>query len=290
MSNHPMPRPRRKGARRPTRPKSTGPQSRNHHWLYQESVQSPDVHFSFFDRTFRKRNGRHPLSLKEDFCGTALLASEWVERRRTNTALGVDLDAETLHWGEQHNIARLSDEQRQRITLRRDNVLHVTRPRVDLVVALNFSYFIFRTRSELIEYFRAARRSLSPGGLFIGDMFGGWEAQRPMVERTRHRGFTYLWELDQYDPIGNFARFHIHFKFHDRGGIRRAFTYEWRLWTIPEISELLSEAGFRHVDIYWEGIDRRSGYGDSVFRKTVRATNSQGWIAFFVASDGPKRA
>jgi len=54
--------------------------------------------------------------------------------------------------------------------------------------------------------------------------------------------------------------------------------------------ELLIEAGFRHVDIYWEGIDRRSGYGNSVFRKCVRATNSPGWIAFFVASDGPKRA
>jgi hypothetical protein len=111
-----------------------------------------------------------------------------------------------------------------------------------------------------------------------------------MVERTRHSGFTYLWEQDQYDPIGNFARFHIHFKFHDRGGIRKAFTYEWRLWTIPEIRELLIEAGFRHVDIYWEGIDRRSGYGNSIFRKCTRATNSPGWIAFFVASDGPKRA
>jgi len=290
MSNHPMPRPRRKTARRPTPPPVMGPKSRNRHWLYQESVQSPEVHFDFFDRIFRERNGRKPASLKEDFCGTALLASEWVERRATNTVLGVDLDAETLRWGQQHNIDRLTDDQRERVTLRRANVLQVTRPRVDLVVALNFSFFIFRSRTELLEYFRAARRSLSPGGLFIGDMFGGWEAQRPMIEKTRYRGFTYLWELDQYDPIGNFARFHIHFKFHDRGGIRRAFTYEWRLWTIPEVRELLVEAGFRHVDIYWEGIDRRSGYGNSVFRKSTRATNSQGWIAFFVASDGPKRA
>jgi len=168
-------------------------------------------------------------------------------------------------------------------------VLDVVRPQADLIVALNFSYFIFRTREELRAYFRAARRSLAPGGLFIGDIFGGWESQKPLTERTRYRGFTYLWELDQYDPVANFARFHIHFEFHDRGGIRRAFTYNWRLWTIPEIVEILREAGFRDIDIYWEGIDRRSGYGNSVFRKTERAENAPGWIAFFVASDRPKR-
>ena len=87
--------------------------------------------------------------MKEDFCGTALLASVWVERRRTNTALGVDLDAPTLAWGRKHNLSRLSDEQRARVTLLRGNVLDVTRPRVDLIVALNCSYFIFRTRDEL---------------------------------------------------------------------------------------------------------------------------------------------
>ena len=87
----------------------------------------------------------------------------------------------------------------------------------------------------------------------------------------------------------NFARFHIHFKFHDRGGIRRAFTYNWRVWTVPEIREILLEAGFRHAEIYWEGIDRRSGFGNSIFRKAQHAENSPGWIAFFIAGDGPKR-
>lgn len=292
MSNHPVPRlrrasskPRARRAKGPVR----GPKSRDRHWLYQESVQSPDVHFGFFDRVYRQRNGEPPASLKEDFCGTALLASEWVERRRGNTAIGVDLDAGTLAWGRAHNIARLSDDQRRRVKLLRANVLDVTRPRVDLVVALNFSYFIFLTRDELRAYFRAARRSLAPGGLFIGDIFGGWEAQKPLTERTRYRGFTYLWQLDGFDPVDNFARFHIHFKFHDRGGIRRAFTYNWRLWSIPEIVEILREAGFRHVDVYWEGIDRRSGFGNSVFRKIESAENAPGWIAFFVASNGPKK-
>ena len=291
MSNHPMPRPRRASRPKARRRKGPvrGPKSRDRHWLYQESVQSPDIHFAFFDRVYRQRNGVPPASLKEDFCGTALLASEWVERRKTNTAIGVDLDAPTLAWGQRQNLSRLSDEQRSRVSLLRANVLDVSRPRVDLIVALNFSYFIFRTRDELRTYFEAARGSLAPGGLFIGDIFGGWEAQKPLTERTRHSGFTYLWQLDYYDPVDNFARFHIHFEFRDRGGIKRAFTYNWRLWTIPEIREILLEAGFRHVEIYWEGIDRRSGYGNSVFRKTESAENAPGWIAFFIASDGPKK-
>jgi SAM-dependent methyltransferase len=291
MSNHPMPRVRRKSRTKSARKTGPvrGPRSRDLHWLYQESVQSPDVHFGFFDRVYRQRNGVYPSVLKEDFCGTALLAAEWVERRPTNKAIGLDLDAPTLAWGREHNIAKLTPDQRKRLTIRRANVLDVAGTRADLVVALNFSYFIFRTRDELRAYFRAARRSLAPGGLFIGDIFGGWESQKPITERTRYRGFTYLWQLDHYDPVANFARFHIHFKFHDRGGIRRAFTYDWRLWTIPEIVEILGEAGFDNVDIYWEGIEQRTGFGNSVFRKTVRAENSPGWIAFFVASSGSKR-
>ncbi len=274
----------RTGARRARTRTFSGPKSRDPHWLYQESVQSPEVHFGFFERAFQERNGRRPRSLKEDFCGTAILAAQWVDGRRDRTAIGVDLDGATLRWGRVHNIAPLSEPARARITLRRDDVMHVVRPKVDIVVALNFSYFIFRSRAALRTYFESARRSLSPGGIFVIDMFGGWDAERPMVERTRFRGFTYLWELHHYDPVSNFAQFYIHFQFHDGGGIRRAFSYPWRLWTIPEIREILLEAGFKDLDLYWEGFDRKSGLGNSVFRRVEKSKNSPGWIAFFVAS------
>jgi SAM-dependent methyltransferase len=266
-----------------------GPRSRDRHWLYQQAVQSPEVHFHFFDRVYRERNGRLPFVLKEDFCGTALAAREWVLHRDGNAALGVDLDAPTLRWGRAHNLDTLDGERRRRVVLKRGNVLHVTRPKVDLVVALNFSYFIFRTREALREYFVAARKSLAPGGLFIGDIFGGWESQRPMQERTRHPGFTYVWDQTRFDPIANYGEFNIHFEFHDGGGIRRAFTYHWRMWSIPEIREVLAEAGFGRVDIYWEEIDRRTGFGNSRFRRMTTASNAEGWIAYFVASAGKKR-
>jgi len=274
----------RKAPRRASARKPSGPKSRDPHWLYQESVQSPEVHFGFFEKAYQERNGRKPLSLKEDFCGTALLAAQWVEGRADRTAIGVDLDGPTLQWAQKHNLAPLSDDARSRITLRRDDVMHVVRPKVDLVVALNFSYNIFRTRAALRTYFEAARRSLSPGGIFIIDMFGGWDATKPMIERTRYRGFTYLWELHHFDPVANFGQFYIHFKFHDGGGIRRAYSYAWRAWSIPEIREILLEAGFKDIDLYWEGFDQRTGFGNSVFRRVEKSKNSPGWIAFFAAS------
>jgi SAM-dependent methyltransferase len=271
---------RRKRARKPA-----GPRSRDRHWLYQESVQSPEVHFPFFERVYRMRNkDRRPLSLKEDFCGTALLAAQWVNGHRERTAIGVDLHAPTLKWGRVHNINTLPPHAQSRVVLRRANVLRTVKPRVDIVVALNFSYFIFRTRPALLEYFQAARRSLTPGGVFIIDMFGGWDAQRPSTERTRHPGFTYEWELARFDPVASFGQYYINFEFHNGGGIRHAFSYAWRLWTIPEIRELLEEAGFTDIDLYWEGFDMRTGFGNSVFRRVDKAKNSQGWIAFFVAS------
>ena len=274
----------RTAARRARARKPSGPKSRDKHWLYQESVQSPEVHFPFFERAYRERNGRRPLSLKEDFCGTALMAAQWVAGRKDRTAIGVDLDGPTLQWARKHNLAPLPDHARARITLRLDDVMHVVKPKVDIVVALNFSYNIFRSRAALRAYFEAARRSLTPGGVYIIDVFGGWDSQRPTIERTRYRGFTYLWQLARFDPVTNFGQFYIHYQFHDVGGIRRAFSYSWRMWSLPEIREILLEAGFKDLDLYWEGFDTRTGLGNSSFRRVEKAKNSQGWIAFFVAS------
>jgi SAM-dependent methyltransferase len=277
---------------RPRRAKTTrpkGPRSRERHWLYQEAVQSPEVHFSFFERVYKQRNGVLPDILKEDFCGTALMACEWVERYLENEAIGVDLDEPTLQWGRDNNIAKLEADEQRRITLIRDDVLNVTRPKADIVAALNFSYNIFQTRKALKNYFKSARKSLTKGGVFIGDIFGGWEAQKPMTERTRYAGFTYVWDQKQYDPINNHGLFQIHFEFHNGGGIRRAFEYDWRLWTIPEIHELLQEAGFDWIEFYWEDIDRRTGMGNSRFRRVTKTKNSEGWIAYFVASNRRKK-
>jgi SAM-dependent methyltransferase len=274
---------RKKGGNKKTK-RRTGPKSTDRYRLYEESVQSPEEHVKFFDSVYEMMHGRPARTLKEDFCGTALLTAEWARTRPDNVAVGVDLHEPTLKWAEENNLAPLEPELRQRITILQKDVRKVIEPSVDIVAALNFSYFEFKTRDDLRNYFECARKSLNPDGILVLDMFGGWEAQMEVTDKTRYSGFTYVWEQTSYDPISHLSQFHIHFKFHGGGGIDAAFEYNWRLWTIPEVRELLEEAGFKKMDIFWEGIDPDTDEGDGEFTLVTEAENCPGWIAMLVAS------
>lgn len=250
--------------------------------LYQESVQSADAEVAFVDRVYKKTYGKPPTLLREDFCGTALICCEWVKKRRENRAIGVDLCADTLAWGRRNNLGKLKPDAAKRITLFNKNVLHVTQPKVHVVGAYNYSYFVFKTTARLVAYFIRVRQSLLPDGLFFLDAYGGWESQQVMKESTRYKGFTYIWEQAAYNPIDDHTLCHIHFKFPDGTMMRRAFTYDWRLWTLGGIREALQLAGFTGTQVYWEGTDKR-GRGDGVFRPQKIARNCTGWNAYIVA-------
>jgi SAM-dependent methyltransferase len=255
---------------------------RDRHLLYEQSVQCPEADVKFFDRVYRKLHGRVPHTLREDFCGTAALAAEWVRARKENVAYGVDLHRPTLEWGRRHNIAPLGAAA-ERVHLLEENVLDVTRPKVDMVAALNFSYFIFKQRSLLKRYFQTVRTSLRPGGVFVLDIFGGSECQSLDTETKQLQGFKYHWDQATYNPITNDTLYHIHFSFPDGTWMRRAFTYDWRMWTPREIMELLEEAGFEDPVLYWEGADD-DGSGNGVFRPAVKREPEAGWIAYITAT------
>ena len=95
-------------------------------------------------------------------------------------------------------------------------------------------------------------------------------------------GFTYIWEQAEFHPVTNHMRCHIHFKFPDGSKIKKAFTYEWRLYTAPEIRDLLLEAGFSKVTVYWEGEDE-DGEGNGEFTPDAEGTPDLAWIAYIVA-------
>ncbi len=251
--------------------------------LYRESVQAPEADTAFFARLFRKEAGRHARSFREDFCGTAGLSCHWVRRHRENTAIGVDLDAPTLAWGRKHHVATLLDaEQRERLTLRRANVLAVRRPRVDILCAMNFSYCVFKTRAALQRYFANCRRSLVADGMLCIDLWGGSATQNEQTDRRRCRGFTYLWEQARFDPLSYHTTCRIHFEFPDGSRMRNAFHYDWRLWTAPELRELVTAAGFRKVHFLWEGTTP-AGAGNGVYRRVERGQADRSWIAYLVA-------
>lgn len=259
----------------------TGP-NRDRHALYEASVQCPEADVQFFDRIYREWNGKLPRVLREDFCGTAAIAAAWVRQRPDNEAIGIDLDGPTLAWGQRVHIEPLGEAAR-RLRIHQADVRAVKRPAADVTAALNFSYMVFHDRTSLREYLRASRAALAPRGILVLDIFGGWESQALTTETRRKRGFTYVWEQAAFDPISHLTRFHIHFRFRDGSEMRRAFTYDWRLWTIPELRELLVEAGFKKTAVYWEGTDAKTRAGNGIFRRTSRVGSCPGWIAYIVA-------
>ena len=255
------------------------------HVLYELSVQEPEADLDFAERFYRKMRGKRPTLLREDFCGTAAISCEWVRRRRSNLALGVDLDPKVLAWGRKHNLAALSESAAERVRLVEADVLDVQRPKADMTLAMNFSYWIFKTRPELLRYLRSAYKALKRDGVMVLDAFGGSDAQVILEEKTKidGRGFTYVWDQAKFNPINNDLTCYIHFDFPDGTRMRRAFTYHWRLWSLTEVCEALREVGFRTADVYWEGEDE-DGEGDSIFRLRKRAENTEGWIAYIVAA------
>ena len=206
--------------------------------LYQISVQSPEPDIAFLRRVYKQARARPAHHFREDFCGTANTCCEWVRRRPTNIAVGIDVDNEVLEWGRVHNVNNLKDSAQNRITLLSDDVLTVETPPMDIVVAMNFSYQIFKTRNELKVYFQSVYEKLTEDGVFFLDAFGGYEAFREMEESTEFDNFTYVWDQHRYNPVNGDITCLIHFTFPDGSKIKRAFSYHWRLWTLPELQEL----------------------------------------------------
>ncbi len=246
--------------------------------LYQKAVQSPETDIALIRRVFRGERGREPRHLREDFCGTALISAEWVRGHRENTAEGFDLDPEPLAWGLEHNCEGLD---LARLTLHQLDVRAPGRRRPDVRIAFNFSYWVFHERPTLLAYFRAARRSLAKDGLFLIDLYGGLDAPAELEERRRCGGFTYVWDQHRYWPgTGEYTCF-IRFEFPD-GSELKAFRYDWRLWSLCELRDLLVEAGFAKVERYFEGSGEK-GEGDGIFRRGTRGENCAGWLAYLAA-------
>jgi len=251
--------------------------------LYELAVQSPDLEATFIDRVFRKVRGRTPRHLREDFAASFALAGEWVARRPDNRAIAIDIDPEIIAWGQRRRAKERSAEELSRIRLVQSDVLAFRGPAVDVVAAFNFSYFVLKSRALLRRYFESARRALVRDGLLVIDAYGGYESWSVIEEERNLDGFTYVWDQSMVNPITNEVVNHIHFRFPDGSEIRRAFTYDWRLWTIAEIRETLAEAGFRRSTVYWEGTERRTGQGNGVFKPSDRGEPCAGWIAYIVA-------
>ena len=252
------------------------------HDLYEKSVQNVEHEVEFLQTTFQQIRGRKACLFREDFCGTASASCEWVKQGEEYQAIGIDIDPDGGEWGGQNRLGKRPAADQARVKLVEADVMLADIPPVDILAAFNFSYFIFNTRDQLRAYFRKSYEALKDDGVFFVDLFGGPEAQEETKEKTKHKGFTYVWHQAKFHPVTNFIRCHIHFKFPDGSRIKKAFTYEWRLWSAPEIREVLAEAGFRKSTLYWEGEDE-DGEGNGEFTPDEKGEADLAWIAYIVA-------
>ncbi len=251
------------------------------HKMYQESVQCVEAEIDFIEVTYKEIRGNEARYLREDFSGTGQTAGEWVDRNAKNKAWAVDLDDDVLAWGQSHIVPHLKNK--QGLNYKKADVRNSGIKNMDIVLAMNFSYFLFMDRNTMIDYFVSVKDSLEDTGIFFLDAFGGYEAAKELKEERECEGFTYIWDQASFNPINSEMQCYIHFITDDGIDFHKAFSYYWRLWTLPELQEMLHKAGFSTIDVYWEGTDDKSGEGDGVFKASKIGTADAGWICYLVA-------
>ncbi len=264
--------------------KPTLAQKADRHKLYELSVQCSESEIDFVDDAYKKLRGHRAKLLREDFCGTANVCCEWVSRRKSNHAVGIDIDNEVLGWGRKYKVKKLSSSQQKRVRLLSSDVLTVETDKQDIILAMNFSYWLFKQRQDLLKYFKSVRTGLNNDGIFFFDAYGGYDSFKEIVEErlVAEGNFNYIWEQERYNPIDGNLISHIHFSFPDGSRMDNAFSYDWRLWTLPEIQDLLREAGFSKVTVFWQGFDK-NGDPDGDFQPATLADADAGWICYVAA-------
>ncbi|MCT4642018.1 MAG: class I SAM-dependent methyltransferase [Bacteriovoracaceae bacterium] len=254
----------------------------NKYWYYEKSVQNPEGEVDFFNEKYGEIRGKQAFTLREDFCGTGAISCKWAAQSENHKSYGIDLDPEPIAYGKEVHYAALDDEAKTRMEYLEANVLDSPTPKVDITFAFNFSYFIFKKRVDLLNYFKAAYESLNDTGVFFIDIFGGPDSIQENEDIIEHSHYDYHWECQKFNPMNNECRFAIHFK--RDGEKRRAnqFVYEWRMWGIMEIRDLLEEAGFKKTIAYWEE-DDEDGDGNGNFYPSEDEEQCESWVTYIGA-------
>jgi hypothetical protein len=155
--------------------------------------------------------------------------------------------------------------------------------RADVAAALNSAICFMHSRADADAYCRQARAMTAAPGIFVMDLQGGATMEKALTQCTRLPGGTvdYLWSQvcvmtvvarlrvltravlsalqDGFDPVSRLISCHIGFRLRGRRGappppqppsLRRAFSYRWRLWTLPEVCDMLRLAGFASTHVW----------------------------------------
>jgi len=233
-----------------------------HFELYELAVTNPGPMCRFLEAAWRRdrpRGRRAAPTLREDFSGSGALARAWAAD--IGLAVAVDRDAAAIKaCGRHAKFAAIEAD-----------VMECT-VKADVIAATNFAVGYWHERADLLAYLKHARAHLNKGGIFCCDLYGGSDAFEPSVTAVPLRGpggekIEYRWEqVAGWPQIGRVENA-IHFKVGRAPLIRNAFTYDWRLWSIPEMRDAMGDAGFSKVRVFDRLGDAVDGEGNLFIRE-----------------------
>lgn len=215
--------------------------------LYDLCVQNAPAAVRFIDAVRGSRVRGKAITLREDFSGGGGLSLAWVKSSPRRRAIAVDHDAAVLR--------RLNDEPRIRSV-----VADVRKcpAKADVIAATNFPLGYFHDRPSLVSYLKLVKKRLNQGGVFVADMYGGPSAfrtttQRRSLELPDGTPVRYEFEQREADALTGLVTNALHFtvgKGKAALQLRDAFTYHWRLWSLPELADAFKDAGFPHHEFH----------------------------------------
>lgn len=253
------------------------------YFYYEGSVQNADGEVDFLNEKYQEIRGKEALLLREDFCGTAAISCKWAAQSPKHQAWGVDLDPEPVEYGKKHHLSAISPDAQKRMKYLLEDVLNASTPKTDVIFAFNFSYFIFKERAVLLNYFKSVYRDLKDDGVFFIDIFGGPDSQTVMTDVIEHDHWDYFWDCMEFNPMNNHCKFGIHIKRKGEAKRKEVFAYEWRLWSMAELKDILLEAGFSKTIGYWEEDDEDDESGNGVFYPSEDEENCDAWVTYIGA-------
>lgn len=245
------------------------------HRLYELAVQTPELDVEILDRVGRRRMRRAPRTLREDFCGTALLSACWVGSEDDREAVAVDLDARVLAYARVNNIAAL-EEDAERVELVEGDVRALSDRTFDVITAMNSSWALFDDEA-LLTYVRNAAQCLEDEGVLVLELFGGADMRRVLTREHRFERFTYVWEQRAFDPMRSLLEARIHFALDDGRTLRDAFAYTFHLRPLDALRALLAEAGLATTELYVE-------QGDGTHRRRAAEPRASLWRGLLASS------
>lgn len=227
--------------------------------LYTLCVQDPPRMAEFLGAV----HGGAARTLRDDFAGPGAIARAWVAMSRHRRAVAIDLDPVPLKkLGRSASVKGLVADVRK------------AKAKADIICALNFGVCELHTRRDLLAYLKQARASLETKGVLVCDLYGGTDSftRSTSSKRIRIDRSTigrYRWVQEGGDVATGRVRNRIDFTMQAGSHTTRfpsAFTYDWRLWSIPELSDAMMDAGFASVEIH----DRMGGARDAEGNLHVR--------------------